>query len=49
MLGNELDVPFFLVDAMGNVVRGRFDAFYTSEKSFGLQKVNLGSKKGQFW
>ena len=49
MLGNELDGPFYLVYAMGNVARGGFDAFYTSEKRFGLQKVNLGSKKGQFW
>ena len=39
-----------LVYAMENVDRGRFKTFQTSEKYIlGLQKVNLGSKKANFW
>ena len=41
-------MEIFLVYAMANVARDGFGVFYTSGKNCGLQKVNLGSKEGQF-
>ena len=46
MLGSELDVPFYLVHAIGNVARGGFDSFYTSEEKFWAPESQFRIQKG---